>query len=212
MNQLQEQFYEQLDKLDAYLADKSPSERSIFGVICGVGIIAAMYFSVYGIIDEYRMQYEGAFNEIYGKTSTEKDYISSMDNGGFLTLEQQIGNLNDGITQSQNTIKRLNMLLNDVFDSSRDWFLTFDEASKKAIDLGLVVNGTDIELGDNTSLGGMKHSNFMLFGYGKYNKILEYIDWLETFGQFISLDNIIIESKDNRLNFTILIRNFRGGV
>ena len=44
------------------------------------------------------------------------------------------------------------------------------------------------------------------------NKILEYIDWLETFGQFVSLDNIIIESKDNRLNFSILIRNFRGGV
>ncbi len=212
MNQLQEQFYEQLDKLDAYLSDKSPSERTLFGFICGAGIIAAMYFGLYGMVDEYKMQYEGVFNEIYGKTSTEKDYISSMDNGGFLTLEQQIGNLNDGIAQSQNTIKRLNMLLNDVFDSSKDWFLTFDEASKKAIDLGLIVNGTDIELGDNTSLGGMKHSTFVLFGYGKYNKILEYIDWLETFGQFVSLDNIIIESKDNRLNFSILIRNFRGGV
>ena len=90
--------------------------------------------------------------------------------------------------------------------------MTFDEASKKAIDLGLTVNGTDIELGDAISLGGMKHSTFVLFGYGRYNKILEYIDWLETFGQFVSLDSIIIESKDNRLNFSILIRNFRGGV
>lgn len=212
MNQLQTQFYEQLDKLDSYLVDKSPSERALFGFICGAGIIAAMYFGVYDFVSGYRYQYQGMHDEINGKIVKERDYISSMDNGGFLNLEQQIGNLNDGINQSQNTIKRLNMLLNDVFDSSRDWFLTFDEASKKAIDLGLTVNGTDIELGDKKNLGGMKDSTFIIFGYGKYNKILEYIDWLETFGQFISLDSILIESKDNRLNFSILIRNFRGGV
>lgn len=212
MNQLQTQFYEQLDKLDSYLVDKSQSERALFGFICGVGIIAVMYFAVYDLVASYRYEYQGMHDNINAQITKERDYISSMDNGGFLTLEQQIGNLNDGISQSQHTIKRLNALLNDVFDSSKDWFLTFDEASKKAIDLGLVVNGTDIELGDTTSLGGMKHSTFVLFGYGRYNKILEYIDWLETFGQFVSLDNIIIESKDNRLNFSILIRNFRGGV
>lgn len=212
MNQLQTQIYEQLDKLDGYLIDKSPNERTLFGFICGAAIIALMYFGVYDFVAGYRYEYQGVYDEINNKITKERDYISSMDNGGFLGLENQINSLNDGISQSQNTIKRLTALLNDVFDSSKDWFLTFDEASKKAIDLGLVVNGTDIELGDGTSLGGMKHSTFVLFGYGKYNKILEYIDWLETFGQFVSLDNIIIESKDNRLNFSILIRNFRGGV
>lgn len=212
MNQLQTQIYEQLDKLDSYLIDKSPSERQLFGLICGVGIVALMYFGVYDFVAGYRYEYQGIHDNINAQIIKERDYISSMDNGGFLNLEQQIGNLSDNITQSQNTIKRLNALLNDVFDNSKDWFLTFDEASKKAIDLGLIVNGTDIELGDNMSLGGMKHSTFVLLGYGKYNKILEYIDWLETFGQFVSIDSIIIESKDNRLNFSILIRNFRGGV
>lgn len=212
MNQLQTQLYEQLDKLDDYLVDKSPNERALFGVICGVAIIALMYFGVYDLVSGYRYEYQGIHDEISGKIVKERDYINSMDNGGFMSLEQQITALNDGISQSQNTIKRLTALLNDVFDNSKDWFLTFDEASKKAIDLGLTVNGTDIELGDTISLGGMKHSTFVLFGYGRYNKILEYIDWLETFGQFVSLDSIIIESKDNRLNFSILIRNFRGGV
>lgn len=212
MNQLQTQFYQQLDKLDSVLVDKTPNERAIFGFICGVAIIALMYFGVYDFISGYKYQYQGMHDEISGKISKERDYISSMDNGGFLNLEQQISSLNDGISQSQETIKRLNALLNDVFDSSKDWFLTFDEASKKALDLGLIVNGTDIELGDTQSLGGMKHSTFVLFGSGKYNKILEYIDWLETFGQFVSLDSIIIESRDNRLTFSILIRNFRGGV
>ena len=212
MNQLQTQLYEQLDKLDEYLIDKSPNERALFGVICGIAIIALMYFGVYDLVSGYRYEYQGIHDEISGKIVKERDYISSMDNGGFMSLEQQITALNDGISQSQNTIKRLTALLNDVFDNSKDWFLTFDEASKKAIDLGLTVNGTDIELGDAISLGGMKHSTFVLFGYGRYNKILEYIDWLETFGQFVSLDSIIIESKDNRLNFSILIRNFRGGV
>lgn len=212
MNQLQTQLYEQLDKLDDYLVDKSPNERALFGVICGIAIIALMYFGVYDLVAGYKYEYQGIHDEISGKIVKERDYISSMDNGGFMALEQQITTLNDGISQSQNTIKRLTALLNDVFDNSKDWFLTFDEASKKAIDLGLTVNGTDIELGDSISLGGMKHSTFVLFGYGRYNKILEYIDWLETFGQFVSLDNIIIESKDNRLNFSILIRNFRGGV
>lgn len=212
MNQLQTQLYEQLDKLDEYLIDKSPNERALFGVICGIAIIALMYFGVYDLVSGYRYEYQGIHDEISGKIVKERDYINSMDNGGFMSLEQQITALNDGISQSQNTIKRLTALLNDVFDNSKDWFLTFDEASKKAIDLGLTVNGTDIELGDTISLGGMKHSTFVLFGYGRYNKILEYIDWLETFGQFVSLDSIIIESKDNRLNFSILIRNFRGGV
>ena len=212
MNQLQTQLYEQLYKLDDYLVDKSPNERALFGVICGIAIIALMYFGVYDLVAGYKYEYQGIHDEISGKIVKERDYISSMDNGGFMALEQQITALNDGISQSQNTIKRLTALLNDVFDNSKDWFLTFDEASKKAIDLGLTVNGTDIELGDSISLGGMKHSTFVLFGYGRYNKILEYIDWLETFGQFVSLDNIIIESKDNRLNFSILIRNFRGGV
>ena len=212
MNQLQQQFYQQLDKLDSVLVDKSPNERAIFGFLCGVGIIALMYFGVYDFISGYKYEYQGIHDEISGKISKERDYISSMDNGGFLALEQQISSLNDGISQSQETIKHLNALLNDVFDSSKDWFLTFDEASKKALDLGLIVNGTDIELGDTQSLGGMKHSTFVLFGTGKYNKILEYIDWLETFGQFVSLDSIIIESRDNRLTFSILIRNFRGGV
>ncbi len=212
MNQIQEQFYQQLDKLDSVLIEKSPNERAILGFLVGVGIIALMYFGVYDLISGYKAEYQGMHSEINDKIAKERDYISSMDNGGFLSLEQQISNLNEGISQSQETIKHLNGLLNDVFDNSKDWFLTFDEASKKALDLGLVVNGTDIELGEAKSLGGMKHSTFILFGSGKYNKILEYIDWLETFGQFVSLDSIIIESRDNRLTFSILIRNFRGGV
>lgn len=212
MNELQTQFYEQLDKLDDYLAEKSPSERTTYGFIAGAVIAGLMYFLVYDMASNYKYEYESIHNDISGKLNTERDYISSMDNGGFLQLEQQIASINDGITLAQNTIKRLNTLLNDVFDNSKDWFLTFDEASKKANDLKLIVNGTDIELGDTVTLGGMKHSTFVLFGYGTYNRILEYIDWLETFGQFVSLDSIIIESKDNRLNFSILIRNFRGGV
>lgn len=212
MNSFQTQIYEQLDKLDDYLADKNPTERALFGFIMGAALAALMYFGVYDLVAGYRGEYEGMYNDINGKVMQERDYISSMDNGGFLALEQQISNINEQITQAQSMLKRLNGLLNDVFDSSKDWFLTFDEASKKAISLGLTVNGTDIELVDNVSLGGMTHSTFVLFGYGKYAKILEYIDWLETFGQFVSLDSVIIESKDNRLNFSILIRNFRGGM
>ncbi|MGX3011953.1 hypothetical protein ACWIUD_10440 [Helicobacter sp. 23-1044] len=212
MNQLQTQFYEQLDKLDDYLADKNSSERALFGLIVGAAIAAALYFGVYDMASEYRAGYEYSHNDISTKVAEERDYINSMDSGGFLALEQQISSTNEQIVQAQGTLKRLNGLLNDVFDSSRDWFLTFDEASKKATELGLIVNATDIEFQDNISLGGMTHSNFVLYGYGRYNKILEYIDWLETFGQFVSLDSIIIESKDNRLNFSILIRNFKGGV
>lgn len=212
MNSFQTQIYEQLDKLDDYLADKNQSERALFGVIIGAVLAALMYFGVYDLVANYRYGYEMTYNDINDKLTQEKDYINSMDNGGFLALEQQINTINEQIVLAQNTLKRLNGLLNDVFDSSKDWFLTFDEASKKAISLGLTVNGTDIELVDNVSLGGMTHSTFVLFGYGKYAKILEYIDWLETFGQFVSLDSIIIESKDNRLNFSILIRNFRGGM
>lgn len=212
MNSFQTQIYEQLDKLDDYLADKSSSERALYGLIAGAVLAGLVYFGVYDMAEGYKSGYEMSYNDISSKSAQEQDYINSMDNGGFLQLEQQISSTNEQINQAQATLKRLNALLNDVFDNSRDWFLTFDEASKKATNLGLIVNGTDIELVDNVSLGGMRHSSFVLYGYGKYNKILEYIDWLETFGQFVSLDSIIIESKDNRLNFSILIRNFRGGV
>lgn len=212
MNSFQTQIYEQLDKLDDYLADKSSSERALYGLIAGAVLAGLVYFGVYDMAEGYKSGYEMTYNDISSKSAQEQDYINSMDNGGFLQLEQQISSVNEQINQAQATLKRLNALLNDVFDNSRDWFLTFDEASKKATNLGLIVNGTDIELVDNVSLGGMRHSSFVLYGYGKYNKILEYIDWLETFGQFVSLDSIIIESKDNRLNFSILIRNFRGGV
>lgn len=212
MNSFQTQIYEQLDKLDDYLADKTPSERSLYGLIAGAVLAALVYFGVYDLVNGYRSGYEMAYNDISSKTTQERDYINSMDNGGFLSLEQQINSANEQINQAQVTLKRLNSLLNDVFDNSRDWFLTFDEASKKALNLGLIVNATDIEIVDNVSLGGMKHSSFILYGYGKYSNILEYIDWLETFGQFVSLDSVIIESKDNRLNFSILIRNFRGGM
>lgn len=212
MNSFQTQIYEQLDKLDDYLADKTPSERSLYGLIAGAVLAALVYFGVYDLVNGYRSGYEMAYNDISSKTTQERDYINSMDNGGFLSLEQQINSANEQINQAQVTLKRLNALLNDVFDNSRDWFLTFDEASKRATNLGLIVNGTDIELVDNVSFGGMTHSSFVLYGYGKYSKILEYIDWLETFGQFVSLDSVIIESKDNRLNFSILIRNFRGGM
>lgn len=212
MNSFQTQIYEQLDKLDDYLADKTPSERSLYGLIAGAVLAALVYFGVYDLAEGYKSGYEMTYNDISSKSAQEQDYISSMDNGGFLQLEQQISSANEQISQAQVTLKRLNALLNDVFDNSRDWFLTFDEASKRATNLGLIVNGTDIELVDNVSFGGMTHSSFVLYGYGKYSKILEYIDWLETFGQFVSLDSIIIESKDNRLNFSILIRNFRGGV
>lgn len=212
MSSFQTQIYEQLDKLDDYLADKTPSERSLYGLIAGAVLAALVYFGVYDLVEGYKSGYEMAYNDISSKSAQEQDYINTMDNGGFLHLEQQISSANEQINQAQVTLKRLNALLNDVFDNSRDWFLTFDEASKKATNTGLIVNGTDIELVDNVSLGGMRHSSFVLYGYGKYSKILEYIDWLETFGQFVSLDSIIIESKDNRLNFSILIRNFRGGV
>ena len=212
MNSFQTQIYEQLDKLDDYLADKTPSERALYGLIAGAVLAGLVYFGLYDMAEGYKSGYEMTYNDISSKSAQEQDYINSMDNGGFLQLEQQISSINEQINQAQATLKRLNALLNDVFDNSRDWFLTFDEASKKATNLGLIVNGTDIELVDNVSLGGMRHSSFVLYGYGKYNKILEYIDWLETFGQFVSLDSIIIESKDNRLNFSILIRNFRGGV
>ena len=212
MNSFQTQIYEQLDKLDDYLVDKNPSERALFGLIAGAVLAGLVYFGVYDLVDGYKSGYEMAYNDIASKTAQEQDYINSMDNGGFLSLEQQISSTTEQISQAQATLKRLNSLLNDVFDSSKDWFLTFDEASKKASELSLIVNGTDVEMYDNVSLGGMKHSNFILYGYGEYRKIVEYIDWLETFGQFVSLDSIIIESKDNKLNFSILIRNFRGGV
>ncbi|RDU65220.1 hypothetical protein [Helicobacter sp. MIT 14-3879] len=212
MSSFQTQIYEQLDKLDDYLVDKNPSERVAFGLLIGIVIAAVLYFAFYDLSSGYKFSYEGIYNDINSKLQQETEYIDSMDNGGFISLEQQINSSQKDISQAQENLKYLQGLINEVFVYSKDWFLTFDDASKAAASMGLIVNGTDIEMNDATSLGGMKYSSFVLFGYGKFSQILQYIDWLETYGKFISLDSIIIESKNNRLNFSILIRNFRGGI
>lgn len=211
MSGLQTQVYEQLDKLDDYLANKNSSERAAFGFIVGIAIAALMYFALYDLSAGYEMEYRGIHDDISSKLQQENDYISSMDNGGFLTLEQQINNSQKDINQAQENLKYLQGLIDEVFVYSKDWFLTFDDASKAAVAMGLTVNGTEVEMNDTSSLGGMKYSSFVLFGYGKFSDILKYIDWLEIYGKFISIDNVIIESKDNRLNFSILIKNYRGG-
>lgn len=211
MSGFQTQVYEQLDKLDDYLADKNSSERAAFGLIVGIAIAALIYFALYDLSVGYEMEYEAYHNDVSAKLQQENDYISSMDNGGFVSLEQQINNTKKDINQAQENLKYLQGLIDEVFDYSNDWFLTFDSASKAAVSMGLTVNGTEVEVNDTASLGGMKYSSFVLFGYGKFSDILKYIDWLEIYGKFISIDSVIIESKNNRLNFSILIKNYRGG-
>lgn len=211
MSGMQTQIYEQLDKLDNFLADKSSSERLAYGLVVGIVIAVLVYFALFDLSSGYEEQYKGSHDDIASKLQQENDYINSMDNGGFASLEQQINKAKKDITQAQDNLKYLKGLLNEVFVYSNDWFLTFDDASKAAIAMGLTVNGTEVDMNDTSSLGGMKYSSFVLFGYGKFADILKYIDWLELYGKFISIDSIIIESKDNRLNFSILIRNYRGG-
>ncbi|MDE6885498.1 MAG: hypothetical protein K2P17_00425 [Helicobacteraceae bacterium] len=212
MSSFQAQVYEQLDKLDERLVNKSKSERQIYGLFVGIVLALIIYLLCYDLSSGYKMNSEGRFNDINSKISAEREYIDSMDNGGFLALNQQISKIQDDITQTQEHLKYLQGLVGEIFDYSKDWFLTFDDASKAATSMGLTVNGTDVKMSDVAGLGGMKYSSFGLFGYGKFSQILRYIDWLETYGKFISIDKISIESRDNRLEFTILIRNFRGGI
>lgn len=211
MNNFQVQVYEQLDKLDDYLSDKNQSERLLLGLIVGIVLAAIVYFLLFDLSTNIKLNKSDTYSDIEGKITQEKDYINSMENGGFLTLEQKIRGVQNEISQAQSNLKILEGLRDDIFVYSKDWFLTFDDASKAAISMGLTVNGTDIKMSDTPTLGGMKYASFALFGYGKYSSILKYIDWLETYGKFISIDMVIIESKDNRLNFRVSIRNFRGG-
>ncbi|RAX52052.1 hypothetical protein CCY99_07835 [Helicobacter sp. 16-1353] len=212
MNNFQTQVYEQLDKLDDYLSSKNQSERILFGLIVGIVLAAIVYFLLFDLSNNFKLNKQDMYNEIESKVTQEQAYIDSMENGGFLALEQRIRAVQNEITQAQGDLKILQGLRDEIFVYSKDWFLTFDDASKAAISMGLTVNGTDVKMSDKATLGGMKYSSFVLFGYGRYSSILKYIDWLETYGKFISIDSIIVESKDNRLNFSVSIRNFRGGV
>lgn len=211
MNNFQAQIYEQLDKLDDYLVNKNQSERLLFGLIIGVVLAAIVYFLLFDLSNNFKLDKHAMYSEIEGKVSQEQEYIDSMENGGFLALEQRTRAVQNEIAQAQSDLKILQGLRDEIFVYSKDWFLTFDDASKAAISMGLTVNGTDVKMSDTATLGGMKYSSFVLFGYGRYSAILKYIDWLEIYGKFISIDSIIVESKDNRLNFSVSIRNFRGG-
>lgn len=213
MSNFQKQIYEQLDKLDDYLSGKNPSERMAYGLICGIVLAVIVYFLFFDLSANYKGEKEIAYNEINTKVIEENEYIDSMENGGFQTLERQISGINTSIEQARADLSKLETFKKEVFDYSKNWFLTFDDASKSAVDLGLTVNGTNVEMNDSdeASLGGMKYSSFLLFGTGKFPAILKYIDWLEQYGKFISIDSIIVESKDNRLDFSVAIKNFRGG-
>lgn len=212
MNNFQAQIYEQLDKLDEYLVSKNQSERLLLGVIVGVALAGIVYFLLFDLSNNSKLNSNDIYNDIHNKITEEQTYIDTMENGGFLALEQKIRASQEEITQAKNDLNLLNKLREEIFVYSKDWFLTFDDASKAATAMGLIVNGTDIAMSDeNQTLGGMRYSSFILFGHGKFSSILRYMDWLETYGKFISIDSVIIESKDNRLNFSIAIRNFRGG-
>ena len=212
MNQFQMQVYEQLDKLDEYLAGKNQSERLLLGVVVGIVLAGIIYFLLFDLSAGSKIYKNDMYNEILTKVTQEQDYIDSMDNGGFYALEQKIRTSQEDITQANSELDLLKELREGIFKLSKDWFLTFDDASKAANIMGLTVNGTDIAMsGENETLGGMRYSSFNLFGHGRFSAILKYIDWLETYGKFVSIDSIIIESKDNKLNFSIAIRNFRGG-
>lgn len=213
MNNFQTQIYEQLDKLDEYLVGKNQSERVLLGVIVGIVLAGIVYFLLFDLSTEYKLNSNDEYNEIHNKVTQEQSYIEHMENGGFSELQQNIKTSQEEITQAKNDLELLEKLKNEIFVYSKDWFLTFDDASKAATAMGLIVNGTDITMsGENDTLGGMRYSSFNLFGHGNFSSILKYIDWLETYGKFVSIDSIIIESKDNRLNFTIAIRNFRGEI
>lgn len=212
MNNFQSRVYEQLDKLDEYLVGKNQSERLLLGVLVGIVLAGIIYFLFFDMSTNYKLDENNIYNEIYDKVSQEQGYIDRMENGGFLALEQKIRSSQEEIVQAKSDLDLLKKLREEIFVYSKDWFLTFDDASKAAIAMGLIVNGTDITMsGANETLGGMRYSSFNLFGYGKFSSILRYMDWLETYGKFISIDSVIIESKDNRLDFRIAIRNFRGG-
>lgn len=211
MSSFQQQIYEQLDKLDEQLADKSKSERQAFGLFFGAVFAVLVYFAVYDMSSGYRIGAEGRFNDINGKLNTEKEYIASMDNGGFLNLENEIARINTNIEQSNTYLAYLQGLQNEIFDESKKWFFTIDEASKMARNMGLNLNKTQIDYNDEANLGGMKNAKFILNGYGKYENIMRYIDWLETFGKFIAIDGVIMQRKDTRLEFEIIVRNFKGG-
>lgn len=211
MSSFKSQIYEKLDQLDDFLVTKNSSERVLIGFVAGIAIAALIYLGLFDISNELKFKLEGIHNEVNDKISKEEEYIDSMENGGFSVLEQQVRNIQVDVSKAQEILNSLHKLTDEVYIYSKDWFLTFDDASKAAVSMGLVVNGTDIRMSEDESLGGMKHSSFVLFGYGKFSSILKYIDWLETYGKFISIDNIIIESKDNKLNFSVSVRNFRGG-
>ena len=211
MSSFKSQIYEKLDQLDDFLVTKNSSERVLIGFVSGIAIAAVIYFGLFDISNEWKLNLEGTYNEINEKISKEDEYIDSMENGGFSVLEQQARNIQIDISKAQEILDSLHKLTGEVYIYSKDWFLTFDDASKAAVSMGLVVNGTDIKMSEDGSLGGMKHSSFVLFGHGKFSSILKYIDWLETYGKFISIDNVIIESKNNKLNFSVSVRNFRGG-
>ncbi|RDU57449.1 hypothetical protein [Helicobacter sp. MIT 99-5507] len=212
MNQFQVQVYEQLDKLDEYLSSKNQSERLLLGTLVGIALAGIVYFILFDLSTNIKLNKNDIYNEILTKVTEEQGYIDSMENGGFYALEQRIRTSQEEIAQANSELELLKKLREEIFVYSKDWFLTFDDASKAATAMGLIVNGTDIAMsGENETLGGMRYSSFNLFGHGRFSSILKYMDWLETYGKFISIDSVIIESKDNRLNFSIAIRNFRGG-
>lgn len=208
---LQVQIYEQLDKLDDFLIGKSNIEKSLLGTLIGSVLAVAVYFSLFDISNDLKLSSQDSYSEINNKVVQEEAYIATMENGGLSVLEQRTRVIQNEISKVENTFQLLGKLTDEIYVHSKDWFLTFDDASRVAVSMGLVVNGTDIKMSDKASLGGMKYSSFILFGYGTFSSILKYIAWLETYGKFISIDNIIMESKDNRLNFSVSIRNFRGG-
>ncbi len=90
MSSFQTQIYEQLDKLDDYLVNKNQSERLLFGVVAGIVLAVVIYFTLFDLSDNFKTDSESSYNTINGKLTAEQNYIDSMENGGFLNLEQQI--------------------------------------------------------------------------------------------------------------------------
>lgn len=141
MSNFKSQIYEKLDQLDDFLVTKNSSERVLIGFVAGVIIAALIYFGLFDLSNELKLKLEGIHNEVNDKILKEEEYIDSMENGGFSVLEQQVRNTQIDVSKAQEILHSLHKLTDEVYIYSKDWFLTFDDASKAAVSMGLVVNG-----------------------------------------------------------------------
>ena len=110
MNQFQVQVYEQLDKLDEYLSSKNQSERLLLGTLVGIVLAGIVYFILFDLSTNIKLNKNDIYNEILTKVTEEQDYINSMENGGFYALEQRIRTSQEEIAQANSELELLKKL------------------------------------------------------------------------------------------------------